>query len=46
MASFEKALRLGAAAMAIIITENAERDQQPLGIVTVQDLPKMLRELV
>lgn len=46
MASFEKALRLGAAAMAIIITENAERDQQPLGIVTVQDLPKILRELV
>lgn len=42
---FESALNHGTALLAIIITEHGSLNEQPLGIITVADLPKILKAL-
>lgn len=42
---FESALNHGTALLAIIITEHGSLNEKPLGIITVADLPKILKAL-
>lgn len=42
---FESALNHGTALLAIIITEHGSLNEPPLGIITVADLPKILKAL-
>lgn len=42
---FESALNHGTALLAIIITEHGNLNEPPLGIITVADLPKILKAL-
>lgn len=46
MKAFESALHHGAVLSAILITEHGSWKEKPVGIVTVQDLPQILSELV
>ena len=43
---FEHALNQGSSMLAVLITENGSPDEEPLGIITVKDLPKIVSALV
>lgn len=46
MQAFDAALTHGAVLLAAVITENGSPREKPLGIITVQDLPKILDALM
>ena len=39
---FEKAMHQGVNLLALMITESGKRNEKPLGIITVADLPKII----
>lgn len=43
---FEHALNKGSNMLAVLVTEHGSPDEEPLGIITVQDLPKIVSALV
>jgi predicted transcriptional regulator len=42
---FESSMNHGISLLAVIITEKGNKDEQPIGIITVADLPKILARL-
>ena len=44
--SFEQAMNHGYALLSVIITEHGSRNEKPLGIITIKDLPKIVNALV
>ncbi|TFG81915.1 MAG: CBS domain-containing protein [Erysipelotrichales bacterium] len=45
VAEFEKTLTLGKKLNAVMLTQNGSRDQKPLGIVTLSDLPRIYEKI-